>query len=222
MSPVVFKFKDWELVAGAGKEGVIYLLDAKKLGGDDHRTPLFRSKLLTNEEVHFAGRGFWGSLAAWQSPENETWLYAPAWGPQASVSDPFEKTYGETPDGSIMGFRLDVADGKPVLKNAWRSRNMAMAEPPVIVNGIVFAVSSGENVNQVDANGRLLSSADRASKPKGNAVIYAFDAKTGQELWNSGDAIRSFTHFGGLAVANGRIFVTAYDNTVYAFSTGGE
>jgi outer membrane protein assembly factor BamB len=53
-------------------------------------------------------------------------------------------------------------------------------------------------------------------------VIYAFDAETGGELWNSGDAMKSFTHFGGLAVANGRIFVATYDNTLYAFSTGGE
>ena len=59
-SPVVFKFKDRELVAGAGKEGVIYLLDAKSLGGEDHRTPLFRSPLYTNEEVDYAGRGILG------------------------------------------------------------------------------------------------------------------------------------------------------------------
>ena len=33
MSPVVFTYKGRELVAGGGKEGVLYLLDAKKLGG---------------------------------------------------------------------------------------------------------------------------------------------------------------------------------------------
>jgi outer membrane protein assembly factor BamB len=44
-SPVVFQFKGRELVAGGGKEGVIYLLDAKTLGGEDRRTPLFRSPL---------------------------------------------------------------------------------------------------------------------------------------------------------------------------------
>ncbi|MDX2181781.1 MAG: PQQ-binding-like beta-propeller repeat protein [Bryobacteraceae bacterium] len=222
MSPIVFKYKDWELVAGSGKEGVIYLLDAKKLGGEDKRTPLFRSKLLTNEEVHFAGRGFWGAMATYESEKGDRWLYAPAWGPQAPQSDKFEKEHGETPDGSIMAFKVDTVDGKPVLKNVWRSRNMNMAEPPVVVNGMVFAISSGENVKQVDANGRLLSSADRANAPAGKAVIYAFDAETGAELWNSGDAMKSFTHFGGLAVANGRIFAVAYDNTLYAFSTGGE
>ena len=45
ISPVVFPFDKWELVAASGKEGVIYLLDSKSLGGTDHRTPLFRSPL---------------------------------------------------------------------------------------------------------------------------------------------------------------------------------
>jgi hypothetical protein len=41
ISPTVFPFDTWELVAAAGKEGVIFLLDAKSLGGPDHRTPLY-------------------------------------------------------------------------------------------------------------------------------------------------------------------------------------
>ena len=32
-SPLVFNFKNWELVAGIAKEGVMYLLDGKSLGG---------------------------------------------------------------------------------------------------------------------------------------------------------------------------------------------
>jgi hypothetical protein len=41
-SPVVFPFGNRTLVATAGKESKIYLLDAKSLGGADHRTPLWR------------------------------------------------------------------------------------------------------------------------------------------------------------------------------------
>jgi outer membrane protein assembly factor BamB len=48
-------------------------------------------------------------------------------------------------------------------------------------------------------------------------VLYAFDAETGRELFNSGDTLTSFTHFGGLAVSNGRVFVTTWDGYVYAF-----
>ena len=45
--PLVFNFKNWELVAGIAKEGVMYLLDGKSLGGADHQNaralrPIFR------------------------------------------------------------------------------------------------------------------------------------------------------------------------------------
>ena len=220
MSPIVFKANGMELVAGAGKEGVIYLLDAKKLGGEDKRTPLFRSKLLTNEDVDFAGRGFWGSLAAWTSPKNESWLYAPAWGPQTSVSDKFEKTYGEDKDGSLMAFKVVMEGGKPVLKNTWRSVNMKTPEPPIVANGIVYVLAGGDNTRQVDSGGRMYSSEERIKAPFSHAILYALDAETGQELWNSGNAMNSSTHFSGIAIAGGRIYVVTQDSTVYAFGVG--
>jgi hypothetical protein len=105
MTPVVFSSKDWELVVGAGKEGVIYLLDAKSLGGADHRNPLFRSPLYSNEEVNFAARGFWGALSTWQDRSGTRWLYAPAWGPPAPDAK-FPLLYGPTPNASIMTFKM--------------------------------------------------------------------------------------------------------------------
>jgi outer membrane protein assembly factor BamB len=217
MSPVVFPFKQWELVAAAGKEGVIYLTDAKSMGGADHRTPLFRSTLLTNEDVNLASRGFWGGFATWEDPKGERWLYAPAWGPPHSSAPAFPLTNGATAHGSIMAFKVQEKDGKPVLAPAWISRDLVMPEPPVVVNGMVFALSNGENTNQLDNSGKILNSHDRASKPDGNAVLYAFDAATGKELFNSGNTIPEFTHFSGLAVANGRVFVTTFASNVYAF-----
>ena len=89
MSAVAFKVGDRELVSGAGKEGVIYLLDAKQLGGEDHRTPLLRSPLYTNEDADFASRGFWGAMATAVDAQGQTWLYAPAWGDQTSKSPEF-------------------------------------------------------------------------------------------------------------------------------------
>ena len=50
-----------------------------------------------------------------------------------------------------------------------------------------------------------------------HATLYALDAETGKELYSSGDSITSFTHFGALSVASGRVFLTTYDNTVYCF-----
>ncbi len=217
MSPVVFPFKQWELVAAAGKEGVIYLMDAKSMGGPDHHTPLYRSPLLANEDVNLAGRGFWGSFATWQDPQGVRWLYAPVWGPPNSSAPAFATTNGSAEHGSIMAFRVEEKDGKPVLTPAWISRDMDVPEPPVVVNGMVFALSNGENTQQLDSSGHILNSHDRASKPSGNAILYALDAATGKELFNSGTAIPEFTHFSGIAVSNGRVFVSTYGSNVYAF-----
>jgi outer membrane protein assembly factor BamB len=216
MSAIVFPYKQWELVAGGGKEGVIYLLDAKALGGADHRTPLFRSLLYSNQDVDFASRGFWGAMASYTDGK-DTWLLAPSWGAQTEGSPAFANVNGPAPGGSIMAFKLDVKDDKPVLVPTWRSRDMEVPEPPIVANGIVFAVSSGENTRQVDSSGRLYSSKDRASTPVGNATLYALDAETGKQLYSSEKSMPSFTHFSGLSISEGRVYVVTHDSTIYAF-----
>lgn len=220
ISPVVFPFDKWELVAGGGKEGVLYLLDAKSLGGADHRTPLYRSPLILNDDVDFAGHGFWGALSSWKDGKGTTWLYAPAWGPVAKEAPKFPISYGDVTAGSIMAFKLSVKDGKPVPEAAWISRGLSYPEPVIIANGIVFALSNGENVKQVDSAGDILSSAQRANAPTGNATLYAFDAETGKELFSSGKTIPRFTHFSGLAISSGRVYVVTHDSIVYAFGLG--
>jgi outer membrane protein assembly factor BamB len=216
MSPLIFPFGGKQLIAGAGKEGVIYLLDAASPGGADHRTPLFRSPLYTNDSVKFAGAGFWGSFATWDS-KGTRWLLAPAWGPQGKDSPKFPTSFDETPHGSIMAFKVEMKDGSPVLVPGWRSRDLGYPDPPIIANGIVFALSTGDQVEQADANGKLYTVPDRVRLKTGNAVLYAFDAETGKELYNSGDAMKQFTHFSGLAIADGRLFCTTYDGVIYAF-----
>jgi outer membrane protein assembly factor BamB len=49
------------------------------------------------------------------------------------------------------------------------------------------------------------------------ATIYVLDAATGRELWNSGDAIRTFNHFSGITVANGRVYLSDYEGRLYCF-----
>jgi outer membrane protein assembly factor BamB len=215
MSPVVFSVGGRELLAGAGKEGRIFLLDTSSPGGATHREPLYRSPLLTNEEVNHAAHGFWGAFASWEDKEKTRWLYAPAWGPAHSTAK-FPLTNGEAPHGSVMAFRVEMKNGAPTLSPAWISRDLNVPEPPVIANGVVFALSSGEDVRQVDGAGNSLGTAERVAG-SGKAVLYAFDAETGKELFNSGDTLSSFTHFGGIAVSNGRVFVTTWDGFVYAF-----
>jgi len=216
-TPAVFTYKGRELIVGSGKEGVLFLLNAKSLGGDTHRKPLFQSPLYTNEAADIAGRGFWGGFATWQDPKDTRWVYAPAWGPLSSAAPSFPVTHGPASDGSIMAFKVEDKEGQPVLTPAWISRNMNVPEPPVIANGVVFSLSSGEFTRQVKENGVLYTTQERIQNSHGNATLYAFDAETGKELFSGGKTMPSFTHFGGLAISDGRVFTTTHDSTLYAF-----
>lgn len=221
-TPAVFNYKGRELLAGSGKQGKLFLLDAKSLGGSTHRTPMFASPRYTNQSADIAGKGFWGAYATWQNDKGERWLYAPAWGPLASDVPAFPATNGPAPHGSIMAFKVEEKNGNPVLTAAWMSRDMSVPEPPVIANGVVFALSSGEFTRQVSPSGELYTAEQRIAHRTGHAILYAFDAETGKELFSSGNLIPSFTHLGGLAVSDGRVYLTTYDGTVYAFGFKGE
>jgi outer membrane protein assembly factor BamB len=216
MSPAVFPFDGHEIVAISGKEGVIYLLDAKQVGGGDHKSPIFHSPVFVNEEADFAGKGIWGAFATAEDEKKTRWLYTPALGSAASGVK-FPITNGDAPNGSIMAFRIEEKDGKPVVSPAWISRDMNLPEPPIVAGGLVFAISNGEFARQSKGDGALFSSAERIAKHVGNTVLYAFDAATGKQLFSSGDTMPSFTHFSGISISGGRVFVTTFDSNVYAF-----
>jgi outer membrane protein assembly factor BamB len=218
IGPTIFNYKDWELAAAGGKEGVIFLLDTKLLGGADHRTALYRSPLLANEEVNFAGKGFWGAFSTWEDAAGTRWLYAPAWGPPAADIK-FAVQHGETPDGSVMAFKVELQSGKPVLTPAWNSLNMSLPTPVIIANGVVFALSDGDSPVQFGPNGNMLSVEDRKAKA-GHSIVYALDAGTGAVLFSSADAIRGFSHFSAPAVGGGRVYVGTEDGMLYAFGLG--
>jgi outer membrane protein assembly factor BamB len=218
ISPTVFKFRNWELAAAGGKEGVIVLLDTKSPGGADHRTPLYRSSLVTNQEINFAGKGFWGAFSTWQDEGGTRWLYAPAYGPPAPGAS-FPIQYGETPNGSLMAFKVEEKDGKPVLTPAWNSVDMMVPTPAVIANGMVFVLTDGDSPVQFGNSGGILNIDQRKARA-GHETLYALDAATGKVLFSSGDTIKSFSHFSAPVVFGGRVYAVTYDGTLYAFSLG--
>jgi len=114
--------------------------------------------------------------------------------------------------GSLMAFRVTAENDKPILNPVWISRDMHVPDPPVVANGVVFSVATGENTRQ----GGYFP-ADVRAKPFGHAILYAFDSATGKELYSSGDTIPSWVHFGGLAVSKGRVYFCTWDGSVYAF-----
>jgi len=221
VTPSIFKYKGKELMIAASKECRIYLLDTKAAGGDDHQTPLDRTPLICNEEVNFASAGIWGSLATWEDSKGTRWILSPFWGP----SHPDFKvpvSYGPVTHGAIVAFKLEEKNGKYKLIPAWMSRDMDQAEPPVIANGVIYAYGSGENTEQAYPDRGLDDNSPERIHDSTHAVLFALDAETGKELYSSGDQIKSFVHFGGLSVANGRVYLGTFDSILYCFGLEGK
>ena len=216
VTPAIFNYKGRELMVDAGKECRVYLLDTKAVGGDDHRTPLYRTPLICNEDVNFASAGVWGSMATWEDAKGTRWALTPFWGPKHSAfKAPIEN--GEVQHGAIAAFKVEDKNGKPQLTPAWISGDMSRAEPPVVANGIVFAYGSGEDTDQAYPDVGLDDVAERRIPGSTRAVLYALDAETGKELWSSGDQISSWNHWSGISVANGRVYIGTYDGVLYCF-----
>lgn len=217
VTPTLFDFKGRRLLATSSKECRIFLLDRDDMGGGDHRTPLVRTTWMCNEEVNFAAAGAWGSMATWQDAKGTRWLLSPIWGPpHPDFKVPV--SYGPVVHGAIVAWKVEERNGKITMTPAWISRDMDQAEPPVIANGVVFAYGNGESSVQATPElGLGANSSARRIANSTHAVIYALDAETGKELWNSGGDIKSFAHFTGLSVANGRVYLGTFDNVLYCF-----
>jgi outer membrane protein assembly factor BamB len=128
-----------------------------------------------------------------------------------------------------MAFKVapDGASKKPTLAPVWVTGDFKFPEPVVIANGVVFALSNGENPHQTEGGGailythqRLLTDAERAADTN-HAVLYALDAKTGKVLYDSGDEIKTWVHFSGLAVSDGRVYAVDHDSRIYCFGLKG-
>jgi PQQ-like domain len=199
-SPIVVRHKDADLVLATANDGRLYLLDAKSLGGGDHKTPIYVTPKYT------AGGG--GGLAAWVD-QGTQWILVPATG--AAPAGLKFSANGIVTNGSIAAFKLVDQGGKPALEPGWTSRDLTSPLAPIVVGNLVFAVSSGE----FRGTGASLSAAQRAQRST-PAILYVFDGATGKELWTSGKTITSFAR-AGLSAGGGQVYVVTYDNTIYAF-----
>jgi outer membrane protein assembly factor BamB len=187
-TPAVFTWRGTEMIAASGRDGRLYLLDAKAPGGPDHHTPLARTPPLSAGDA--PDRGIWGGLSTWEDKEGTRWLLAPVWGPVHSELKPPAPAAA----GAIVAFRLVEENGKPALKLGWISGSMGTPVPPVIANGIVFALATGPH-----------------------ATLYALDGDTGKELYSSKNQVPAAAARTGLTVSNGRVYFGTVDSTFYTF-----
>ena len=62
-----------------------------------------------------------------------------------------------------------------------------------------------------------IMTAEERGQHTSRAVLYAFDAETGEELFSSKDAIDDWTHLSSITVVDGSVYVTTRQSFVYAF-----
>ncbi len=210
-SPLFFGWNDHNYLMHGAKEGFLYIFDADHPGGADHETVLYKSPRLGNDKQECCvGHGVYGAMSTAKDDQGQTWIYVPMGGEPSKDAPTFPSVNGDVKMGSIMGFKVvgDSASRKPALEPGWITGGFDLPDPPIVANGVVFAVSTGENTRGSDDQ-RLLN-----THP---AVLRAMDAKTGKELFNSGSDIKSWVHFSGLAVTDGMVFAVDHDSNVYCF-----
>lgn len=128
-----------------------------------------------------------GAFASWEDPETGS-----RWIYAPVLNSP------KAPNGAIAAFRVHERNNRPALSLEWTSRDMVAPAPPAVANGLVFALSAGNADNF--------------------ATFYILDAATGKQLFTSSAEINgSASGDTGLAVANGRVYFSTNDSTLYSF-----
>ena len=229
VSPMAVDYRGRKFLLATSKECRVWLLDRDNLGGADNRTELHRTPLICNDASTLDEAGVWGSMASWEDATGTAWVLVPFWGAvSATFHAPIEQ--GRPRRGGVAAFKLEPRGSGWTLTPAWLSRDMEMAEEVLIANGVVFTYGSGEDTRQQGLERGFDEPARPAPAAKGvsgqsarrignstHATLYALDAMTGKELWSSGNQIASFSHFSGVTVANGRVYLPTYDGYLYCF-----
>ncbi len=214
VTPVVFPWHDKDVLVAGGRDGRLYLLDSASLGGSDHHTPLAKTEPIVAPDADFSGSGIWGTFSTWVDAANGNtrWLYAAVRG---AATLKFPGVNGSASTGSIVAFKVEDQNGKPALTPQWISGDMISPAGPITANGLVFALSTGENprVAKKDGTPYTVSEVEKLSKP---AVLHILDGATGKDLFSSSTTATSFAH-SGLALANGRVYFATHDNTLYTY-----
>lgn len=215
-SPAVFAYKDRDLVVSVCSEDRLCLLDSAALGGPDDSTPMDRTASVFQRVgglANQAERGIWGGLSSWQEMDGTRWVLAPVMGPlHSDLKVPVAN--GPAPNGFIVAFKVQDQGGKTTLTPAWVSRDLNSPLPPVIANGVVFALSAGEFTRKISDG---VDTVDERPKGSTRATLYALDARTGRELYSSRNLITGPAALTGLTVSNGRVYFGGADGTLYAF-----
>jgi hypothetical protein len=201
--PTVFRHGSKDVVAAATKDGRVILLDGMSLGGANHATPLAASRsVAAGGAIAAEAVSTWARTITTTSGGrggDDRWILVPISGKPSGARE----TNGAIRNGAVVALRVAEAKGVFSLEPEWSSNDLTTPATPIIVNGVVFALSTGRP-----------ASASGAAAP---AVLYAYDGQSGKALWNSGKAMATFASPGSYWSGLSQIYVGTDNGTVHAF-----
>ncbi len=166
-APVVFDYRGADHLAVLTSAGSLAVYAAADL-----------RRALASAPTGGGGTSNESALAAWRDTNGTHWIVVPG-------------------ANSITAWKLTGAGAEAALEKGWESAGMAMPLPPIVVNGVVFALDGG-------ATG-------------GSATLHALDGANGTQLWNSGQSIKAAARGHALSSGPSHVYLTAMDNAVYSF-----
>lgn len=122
-SPVIFQYRQRVLGVAALKNGGLLLFDTRSLGGEDHQTPLFKTKPDAGQTLRSA------TVSSWMDDGARRWVLLPA------------KASGKA---AIAAWQVKEQSGNLSLELGWTSREIASPSAAMIINGVVFAASNAD------------------------------------------------------------------------------
>jgi hypothetical protein len=207
--PTVFRHGTKDIVAAATKDGRVILLDSGSLGGANHTTAVLVSRPLfaTGGSISAEALSTWARAAA----DNATtpgadarWILVPVSGRPTGA----RATSGAIRNGCVIALRVAEAKGVFSLEPEWTSGDLTAPATPIIVNGVVFALSTGRP-----------AAAGRSGSP---ALLDAYEGLSGKALWNSDKSMTTVASPGSYWSALSQVYVGTDDGTVFAFGFADE
>ena len=202
-SPLAIDYKQNDLLAITGTDGRIHLLR----GGN-----LDENSLIHSSPIYSDGRFEPNTLSTWRNRDGVVWIVALSSGSKASDVN-FPTTNGSVTAGALTAWKILERSGSLHIEPGWVSQELTSALPPIIVNGVVFVVTSGA-FSDVNATA---TSTSKQLQQVSDTVMYALDGTTGKTLWESKAEIPSLASGMALSAGGGNVYLVTHDGTLHSF-----
>ena len=188
------------LIVSAGKEGLLYLLDADSMGGYTPGTDNSADQVLQEIEA-FPGQ-LMGTPVFWADS---------AGNPNTAL------TYWWSSGDVLKAFRIDIANQQ--INPTPFAQGPASEQPP-LMNGILSLSANGNAAGTGILWASFTLAPDSLSRAGG--TLTAYDANTLAEIYNSGtvafrDSVGSFAKFVPPMVTNGKVYLATFSGTVNVY-----